>query len=240
MAQALAEAGATVIVSGRDEEARSKIEESAQSKGLNIRAIYGEVSTQGGCADLISEFQRKSDRLDVLVNNAGANDAYGSLDQYPYDQWAKSFSLNATGVFEVSRLLIPMLRESASRENPSRIIVSGSIDGERPSDLSSYAYGASKAAASHIARGLAKALVKDSINVNCLILGPFKTRMMVEAMPHIRSAVGMAVPIDQMVPVGTIGQYADIAGPVTLLASRAGRYITGETITIDGGLTTLR
>lgn len=240
IARGLAEAGAEVLVTSRQEEMRTKVEASAESRGLNIKALDAEIDSEAGCRNLADKVREMWDGLDVLVNNAGANKAYGDFKSYDYSRWAQSFAENAVSVFEMSRLMYPLLVARATADDPGRIITCGSIDGERPSDLNSYSYGASKAASHHVGRNLAKFLVGDHINSNVLVLGPFRTQMMAEAVPHIRQQAGSGFPIDAMTPVGKIGEYSDIAGVAVLLASKAGRYITGETITIDGGLTTLR
>lgn len=240
IARALAEAGAEVVVTSRQQETREKVEASAKARDLSIRAIDGQIDSEEGCQALADRVAGIWDGLDILVNNAGANNAYGDLASYEYRRWAQSFSENAVSVFEMSRLMLPLLVARATEADPARIITCGSIDGARASDLNSYSYGASKAASHHIGKHLAKALVGRHINSNVLVLGPFKTQMMIDALPHVRRFAGTAVSIDSMAPVGKIGEYSDIAGIAILLASSAGRYITGETITIDGGLTTLR
>lgn len=240
IARGLAEAGAEVIVTSRQEQMRSKVEASAQARGLSIRAIEADISSQEGCQRLADQIEAIWDGLDILINNAATNAFYEDLPSFPYDQWAQSFADNAISAFETSRLLLPLLEARASAESPARIITCGSIDGDRPSDLNNFSYGASKAALHHIGRTLAKALVARHINSNVLALGPFKTQMMAGAVPHIRRYAGPGFPIESMAPVGKIGEYADIAGVAVMLASAAGRYITGSVITIDGGLTTLR
>jgi len=240
IARALAEAGAEVIVTSRSSETREKIETLADERGLSIRAISGRVDTEDGCREIAEQISDRWDGIDILVNNAGENNSYDALETYAYDIWSRSFSTNATSVFEMTRLMLPLLGARASEESPGRVIVIGSIDGARPSDLSSFAYGASKAASHLIGRALAKHLVRQHINVNTLTLGMFRTSMLVEAIPQIRSQIGLTLRPDDATPVGAVGGYADIAGAILMLAGPTGRYITGESITIDGGLTTLR
>jgi NAD(P)-dependent dehydrogenase (short-subunit alcohol dehydrogenase family) len=165
------------------------------------------------------------------MNNAGA--AWGEpLETFPYHAWAKLMGVNVTPVFHLTRELLPLLEAAASDDDPARIINLGSIMGTQPVSDGNYAYTASKAAVHHLTRNLALELSGRRITVNALAPGPFQSRMM-------NAFVGTddkASRTGRLVPLGRIGTPDDIAGATIFLISRAGRYVTGAILPIDGGL----
>lgn len=118
-------------------------------------------------------------------------------------------------------------------EDPARVINIGSIDGLRTPSVENYSYSASKAAVHMLTRHLAKRLAADHITVNAIAPGPFESKMMAYALddPEVREAVVQEVPLKR------IGRPDDVAGLTLLLASRAGSYMTGTVIPLDGGIT---
>jgi NAD(P)-dependent dehydrogenase (short-subunit alcohol dehydrogenase family) len=128
---------------------------------------------------------------------------------------------------------LPLLRAAARPEDPARVINIGSIDGLRTPSVENYSYSASKAAVHMLTRHLAKRLASEHITVNAIAPGPFESKMMAWALddPERREA------IEQEVPLARIGRPDDVAGLTLLLASRAGSYLTGTVIPLDGGIT---
>ena len=172
-------------------------------------------------------------RLDVLVNNAGAT--WGApLEAYPESAFDKLWAVNVKAVFHLTTALLPALRASASADDPARVINIGSIDGIRVPWMEVYAYSATKAAVHMLTRSLAHQLARERITVNAIAPGPFESKMMAFALddPASRAA------IEQQVPLGRIGRPDDMAGTAIYLASRAGAYLTGAVIPVDGGITT--
>jgi len=231
IANGLVRAGARVIVSSRKS---ADVEAAAQELSAlgDCHAIPADISTQNGAQALAAATRERFPSLDILVNNAGA--VWGApLEEFPAAGWQKILSTNVEGVFHLTVALLPELRASASAEDPARVINIGSIDGLRTPSVENYSYSASKAAVHMLTRHLAKRLASEHITVNAIAPGPFESKMMAWALenPELRSAV------EQEVPLGRIGRPDDVAGLTLLLASRAGAYMTGTVIPLDGGIT---
>jgi NAD(P)-dependent dehydrogenase (short-subunit alcohol dehydrogenase family) len=231
IARGLVQGGARVIVSSR------KVEDvEASAKELvelgDCVAIPGDISTPEGAAELAAATQARFEQLDILVNNAGA--VWGApLEEFPPVGWEKVLHTNVEGIFHLTVGLLPALRASASADDPARVINIGSIDGLRAPSVENYSYSASKAAVHQLTRHLAKRLAPENITVNAIAPGPFESKMMAWALedPARREAV------EQEVPLGRIGRPDDVAGLTIMLASRAGAYMTGTVIPLDGGIT---
>jgi NAD(P)-dependent dehydrogenase (short-subunit alcohol dehydrogenase family) len=164
------------------------------------------------------------------VNNAGAN--WGApLEEYPDAAWDKVLALNVKAVFQLTRACLPQLEAAASAADPARVINTGSIDGLHVPLLETYAYSASKAAVHHLTRVLAMKLAPKHITVNAIAPGPFESKMMAETLQRFGDAIKAGCPL------GRIGEPEDMAGVAIYLASRAGSYLTGTVIPVDGGIT---
>lgn len=230
IARALVQGGARVIVSSRKQgDVESAAAELAQLG--DCEAIPGDVSSPEGAAALASAVQERFPSLDVLVNNAGA--VWGApLEEFPAGGWDKVAHTNVEGVFHLTVALLGALRKAATEQIPARVINIGSIDGLRTPAVENYSYSASKAAVHMLTRHLAKRLASDHITVNAIAPGPFQSKMMaVLEDPDVRAQ------IEAEVPLGRIGRPDDVAGLTLLLASRAGSYMTGTVIPLDGGIT---
>ena len=129
--------------------------------------------------------------------------------------------------------LLPLLRAAATAADPARVINVGSIDGLITSGVEHYAYSSSKAGVHMLTQHLARRLAPEKITVNAVAPGPFESKMMAWALddPEIRAG------IEASVPLGRVGDPDDMAGAVIYLASRAGRYLTGVILPVDGGIT---
>ena len=231
IARGLVQAGARVIVSSRKTE---EIEAAARelAEHGDCVAIPGDVATPEGVAALAQATQARFPRLDILVNNAGAT--WGApFEEFPWAGWEKVMHTNVQGIFELTVALLGALRAAASAAEPARVINIGSVDGLRTPSVENYSYSASKAAVHMLTRHLAKRLASEHVTVNAIAPGPFESRMMAWALddPENRAS------IEQMVPLGRIGRPDDVAGLTLFLASRAGAYLTGTVIPLDGGIT---
>jgi NAD(P)-dependent dehydrogenase (short-subunit alcohol dehydrogenase family) len=169
----------------------------------------------------------------VLVNNAGAN--WGApLAEFPDSAWDKVLALNLKAPFHLIRACLPLLQEAATPGDPApRVINVGSIDGIQVPLLETYAYSASKAAVHHLTRVLARRLA-PRVTVNAIAPGPFESKMMAETLERFREGIVASCPL------GRIGEPEDMAGVAIYLASRAGAYVTGAVIPVDGGIATTR
>jgi NAD(P)-dependent dehydrogenase (short-subunit alcohol dehydrogenase family) len=231
IARGLVQAGARVIVSSRKAADVEGAAEELSASG-DCHAIPADISTQDGAQALAAATRERFASLDILVNNAGA--VWGApLEEFPAAGWQKILTTNVEGIFHLTVALLPELRAAASVEDPARVINIGSIDGLRVPSVENYSYSASKAAVHMLTHHLAKRLASEHITVNAIAPGPFESKMMAWALedPELRAGV------EGEVPLGRIGRPDDVAGLTLLLASRAGAYMTGTVIPLDGGIT---
>jgi NAD(P)-dependent dehydrogenase (short-subunit alcohol dehydrogenase family) len=217
--------GAKVYISSRKAPA---CEETAAELGPNCIPLPQDVSTVAGCKALAEQFAAHESKLDILVNNAGA--AWGvPFEEFPEQGWDKVMDLNVKSPFFLTQALFDPLKAAASHERPGKVINITSIDGLRLNPWETYSYQASKAALIYLTKRMAARLIRDSINVTSIAPGAFASEMNRAARDH-----GDAVA--QSIPAKRIGVDEDIAGTAIYLASRAGDYVIGETIAVDGGL----
>jgi NAD(P)-dependent dehydrogenase (short-subunit alcohol dehydrogenase family) len=231
IARGLVQAGARVIVSSRKAE---DVEGAARllSESGDCEAIPGDVSRPEGAAALAAATRARFPALDILVNNAGTT--WGApLEDFPASGWDKVAHTNVEGVFHLTVALLPALRAAAGADEPARVINIGSIDGLRTPAVENYSYSASKAAVHMLTRHLAKRLASEHITVNAIAPGPFESKMMAFLLDDVESREI----VEQSVPLGRIGRPDDIAGLTLFLCSRAGSYVTGNVIPLDGGIT---
>jgi NAD(P)-dependent dehydrogenase (short-subunit alcohol dehydrogenase family) len=232
IARGLVEAGARVVIASRKTADIEAAGEELRALGACEAALTADLSSPEGAAALADQVREHFDALHVLVNNAGA--AWGApLEEFPASGWDKVIDTNLEGIFHLTVGLLPALRAAASEENPARVINIGSVDGIRAPDVENYSYSASKAAVHMLTRHLAKRLAPEHITVNAIAPGPFESKMMAFMLgtPEGRAAV------EKMVPLRRIGRQDDVAGLTLFLSSRAGAYMTGAVIPLDGGIT---
>ena len=191
-------------------------------------ALPIDISSNTGCELLASEFIKREPRLDILVNNAGA--AWGAeFDEFPESGWDKVMNLNVKSLFFLTKALHKPLRAAASAEQPAKVINIASIDGIFVNPMETYSYAASKAAVIHLTRRMATRLIKEHINVTAIAPGAFASDMNKAARDH-------GDVLAKRIPAGRIGTDEDMAGLAIFLASRAGDYVVGNAIAIDGGV----
>jgi NAD(P)-dependent dehydrogenase (short-subunit alcohol dehydrogenase family) len=232
IARGFVEAGARVYVSSRKAEA---CEETAKelSRAGECVALPADVASDAECRRLAEELGRREPALHVLVNNAGAN--WGApYAEYPDSAWDKVLATNVKAVFNLTRACTPLLEKAASEDDPARVINIGSVDGLGVPLLETYAYSASKAAVHHLTRVLARRLAPSRITVNAVAPGPFESKMMAATLERFGDAIRDSNPLKR------IGRPEDMAGVAIYLASRAGAYVTGAVIPVDGGLSTTK
>jgi NAD(P)-dependent dehydrogenase (short-subunit alcohol dehydrogenase family) len=187
-----------------------------------------DVSSVDGCKALAAAFAAHEEKLDILVNNAGA--AWGGpFEDFPEVGWDKVMDLNVKGPFFLTQALYPQLKAAASQAQPAKVINIGSIDGIRLNPWETYSYHASKAAILYLTKRMAARLIQDQINVTAIAPGAFASDMNRAARDH-----GDAVA--RNIPNHRIGGAEDMAAAAIYLASNAGNYVVGDTITVDGGV----
>ncbi len=231
IARGLVAAGARVIVSSRKADDVREAARSLAELGDCV-AVPADVSSPEGAAELAEAVRERFPELNILVNNAGAS--WGApLEEFPPGGWDRVAHTNVEGVFHLTVGLLGELRAAATREDPARVINIGSIDGLRTPSFENYSYSASKAAVHMLTRHLAKRLAADHITVNAIAPGPFESKMMAFMLEDAESRAM----VEAGVPLGRIGRPSDIAGLTLFLSSRAGAYMTGTVIPLDGGIT---
>lgn len=222
--------GARVYISARKAEAcdRAAAEMSALGPCVSLPA---DVSTADGIRDLVAAYARHESTLDILVNNAGA--AWGApFDEFPESGWDKVVDLNLKAPFFLTQALAPMLRAAAT-DHLAKVIHIASIDGLSVNPMETYSYAASKAGLMHLTRRMALRLAPERIAVSAIAPGAFASDMNRTARDHADAVV-------PRIPGGRIGTPEDMAGAAIFLASRAGDYVMGATLTVDGGSSLVR
>jgi NAD(P)-dependent dehydrogenase (short-subunit alcohol dehydrogenase family) len=229
IAQGFVEAGATVYISSRKADACAEVAGELSKLGTCI-GLPADLSTEEGCRELAAELSSLVDHLDILVNNAGAT--WGTpLADFDEAAFEKVLALNVKGVFHLTKFLVPLLQAAGTVDEPSRVINIGSIDGIQVPALETYSYSASKAAVHQLTRHLAKRLAPE-ITVNAIAPGPFESKMMAATLEAFGTQIAASAPLKR------IGRPDDMAGAAIFLSSRAGAYLTGAIIPVDGGIAT--
>ena len=230
IARGFVEAGVKTYISSRKADVCDAVAAELSRVGTCV-SLPADLGTEAGCRQLADAIASREQRLDILVNNAGAN--WGApLADFPDDGWEKVFALNVKAIFHLTRFLVPLLEKAASEDDPARVINIGSIDGLQAPMLETYAYSSSKAAVHHLTRTLAHRLAAQRITVNAIAPGPFESKMMAETLQRFGDQIRASCPL------GRIGRPDDMAGTAIFLSSRAGSYLTGAVIPVDGGIST--
>jgi NAD(P)-dependent dehydrogenase (short-subunit alcohol dehydrogenase family) len=227
VAQGFVEAGAKVYIASRSADVCDKV--AAELSNLpgdgECVSLPTDVSTEAGCRSLADAVKEREASLDILVNNAGIQ---GALSMRSHDEaaWQEVLAVNLQAVFHLTRAFRPQLKKASSEGYP--VLNVGSVAGLRPQLLEAYAYASSKAALHHLTGHLAR-LLGPEITVNTMALGPFESKMMETTLAVFGDTVARAVPLKR------IGRPSDVAGTAIFLSSRAGSYLTGAIVPVEGG-----
>lgn len=231
IAEGLLQAGATVAITSRKADVCEAAAAEMAALGTCI-ALPCDLSSPEAAVELAARVRMAcGGQLHIIVNNAGKTWG-GPIDSYPDKAWPGVMMVNVQAPFTLLRELLPELEAAATAADPARVINIGSVAGKVTERLSAYAYSASKAAVHMLSRDLAGDLAGRNINVNAVMPGFFPTKMTA----HIRDEDGVDATVLAHIPMGRLGQADEIAGTIVFLSSRAGAYITGAEIPVDGGL----
>ena len=222
--------GAKVYISSRKAAVCEQTAKELSALGACI-ALPADVSSVEGAQALAKAYAAHEAKLDILVNNAGAA-WLAEFDKFPELGWDKVVDLNLKAPFFLTQALIGLLREGA-KGHPAKVINIASIDGVSVNPQETYSYAASKAGLIHLTRRMALQLIKDNIVVSAIAPGAFRSDMNTLARDH-------ADEVSKHIPAGRVGEDEDMAGAAIYLASRAGDYVVGSTLTVDGGVTHAR
>ncbi|WP_238547398.1 SDR family oxidoreductase [Actinoplanes friuliensis] len=230
IARGLLQAGARVVISSRDAGACAQAQEQLSGFG-EVRAIPADLSRHDECRRLAGLVTAGSERLDILVNNAGAM-WDEPLETFPDAGWDTVVDLNLKAPFWLVQALLPALRKAGSADNPARIVNIGSIAAIHVPHRPNYSYSSSKAALHQLTRVLARELGPQHVTVNAVAPGAFPSAMMAATLDELGEAIAAAAPLRR------IGRDDDMAGVAVFLSGRAGAYLTGAVIPVDGGIAT--
>jgi len=227
IASGFVDAGVKVYISSRKADVCEQVAAELSERGTCI-ALPADLSTEAECLRLAAEVAEREDHLDILVNNAGAT--WGApLADFDEAAWERVLALNVKGVFHLTKGLTPLLQAAGTADEPARVINIGSIDGIHVPVMETYSYSASKAAVHQLTRHLARHLAPE-ITVNAIAPGPFESKMMAATLDAFGEQIKAQAPLKR------IGRPDDMAGTAIFLASRAGAYLTGAIIPVDGGI----
>jgi len=222
--------GATVYISARKAAACDATAAELSTLGTCV-SLPADVSTPAGIAGLVAAYSAREAKLDILVNNAGA--AWGApFDEFPESGWDKVVDLNLKSPFFLTQALHALLIKGGAAQ-PAKVINIASIDGQTVNPQETYSYAASKSGLIHLSKRMALRLIQDNIVVNAICPGAFASEMNKDARDH-----GEAVAA--RIPARRVGVDDDMAAAAIYLASRAGDYVVGTTLTVDGGVNLVR
>lgn len=230
IATGLAAAGAKVYICARTEaKVKAAAEEISAATGGSCIGLTADLSTLAGIDALVATVAASESALHILVNNAGTM-ADAPIDDYGEADWDQVIDLNLKAPFFILQKFLPLLRAGGTAERPASLINIGSVGALKVGPKENYAYQASKSAIHWMAKGLAKRLGREHITANVIAPGFFESEMTVITSDEMRKMV------EGMVPRGRVGTPEDLAGTAIYLASRAGAYVTGSVIPVEGGL----
>jgi NAD(P)-dependent dehydrogenase (short-subunit alcohol dehydrogenase family) len=230
IAEGYVRSGVRVYISARKAEACDATAKELAELGHCV-SLPADVSTTAGIQELVAAYRGHESTLDIIVNNAGA--AWGApFDEFPESGWDKVMDLNVKTPFFLTQALKPEL-VAATSEHLAKVINIASIDGISINPMETYSYHASKAGLIQLTRRMAVRLIEDGIVVSAIAPGAFASNMNRDARDH-------ADEIKDDIPSGRIGTGEDMAAAAIYLASRAGDYVVGATLVVDGGATHAR
>jgi NAD(P)-dependent dehydrogenase (short-subunit alcohol dehydrogenase family) len=229
--EGLLRAGATVVFTSRKADICDAAAAEMTSLGTCI-PLAADLSSPDAAVDLANRFRTAAgNKLHILVNNAGKT--WGApVDSFPDKGWPGVMMVNLQAPFTLLRELLPELTAAGSSDDPSRVINIGSAAGKSPQGLNAYSYSASKAAIHMLSRDLAGDLADRNITVNAVLPGYFPTNMTA----HMRNEEAVDPALLAKIPMRRLGRPEEIAGLIVFLSSRAGSYVTGAEIPVDGGI----
>jgi len=228
MAEQMAKAGAKVVVSSRKAEPCEAVAAEINDAGGEAIAIPCHIGHKEQLQNLVDQTLATWGRIDILVCNAAANPFYGSLSDIPDELFDKTMETNVRSNVWLATMVAPQMRA----RKDGVIIITSSIGGLK-GDANLGVYAISKAADMQLARNLAVEWGPDNIRVNCIAPGLVRTDM-ARALwenPETYKRVCATAPLQR------IGEPDEIAGAAVFLASKAGSFMTGQTMVIDGGVT---
>ena len=225
MARGLAEAGADIVIASRNEaELQAALGEILAGTGRKGHYVVTDVSNRDEVKKLAQEAVGKMGKIDILVNNAGMN-APQAIDAITDETWDRVLEVNLSSVMALTRAIVPQMKE----RRWGRVVHISSVLGQTSKEKRN-AYSATKSALIGLARASALDLGPFNVTVNCIAPGPFLTDMPMSILSDAEKQV-----FADRTALGRWAQPRELVGPVLMLCSEAGSYVTGQTIFVDGG-----
>ena len=231
MATTLGEAGANIVICSRNLEQCLQTAEKMKKKGINVLAVSCDVSKKSDIDQVIEQTMKTYGAIDILVNNSGTSWMAPFAD-YPEDKWDKVMDVNVKGTFLFSQAVSKKMAE----QNRGKIINLSSVtglQGTHPYILDAIAYSTSKGALINLTKELAVKLAPHNIQVNAIAPGFFPTKITAAAFESHKKQIAAKIPAQRL------GKLEDLNGIILFLSGDASNYITGQTIAIDGGLSSM-
>jgi NAD(P)-dependent dehydrogenase (short-subunit alcohol dehydrogenase family) len=229
MAEGLARAGASVVVSSRDQ---TRCDETAadirESTGRDVEGVACHVGDWDAVPEAVARMHDRFGRIDVLVNNAGISPAPDPVATISRDLWRKVFAVNLEGPLRMAQCVIPIMREQGGGS-----IINIATMAAYSGGSAVCAYGASKAGLVNLTKSMAMEWAPSNIRVNVLSPGPFHSEMVAGA---ARLKPGFLDMIANGTLMKRVADPAEIVGPVVYLASDASSFVTGDDISVSGGM----
>ncbi|MXO85953.1 SDR family oxidoreductase [Altererythrobacter aurantiacus] len=221
----LAAGAARVYIVARKKE---QVDETSAELGEKVIGLVGDLSQMDGITALTDELSAREEKLDILVNNAGA--AWGEpFEDFSEAGWDRTMDLNLKTPFFLTQKLHKLLKAAATEDRPAKVLMIASIDGMRSNPWPTWPYQASKAGLIHMTRRLAAELLPDNIIVSGIGPGAFPSAMN-------KAARDQEDVVKKGIPARRVGVTEDMAAGAIYLLSRAGDYVVGTTLPIDGGV----
>jgi NAD(P)-dependent dehydrogenase (short-subunit alcohol dehydrogenase family) len=227
--EGLARAGASVVVSSRKQERCDQVVADIRAAGGKAVGIACHVGDWDAIPQFVDAVVNEYGRIDVLFNNAGINPMVEDINSVSFDLWRKVFNVNVEGALRMSQCVAPVMRDNGG----GSIINVGSMEGYSPSHPRSVVYGAAKAALRNLTLSMANTWCPWAVRVNLLCPGPFATEMLLDAEREFPGALAM---LAGMNPQNRVADLHEIIGPALYLASDASSFVTGDDITVSGGM----
>ena len=226
MAKGMAEAGAAIVVAGRDAAKNAAAVKEIQDLGATASAIAVDVLKEDSCRALIADTVKRHGRLDILVNNAGIN-IRKQPQEYTLAEWHKVLDSNLTSAFLCSQAAYPAMKKAGA----GKVINIGSMMSIFGAAFAT-AYAASKGGMVQMTKAMATAWAKDNIQVNSILPGWIDTALTRRAREQVQ---GLHESVLKRTPASRWGVPDDFAGIAVFLAAPASDFVTGASITVDGG-----
>jgi gluconate 5-dehydrogenase len=224
IAGALASAGASIIINGRDTEGLGNVAETLASKGAAVKALAFDVANEESVQDAISYCEAELGAIDILVNNAGMQ-FRSPLQDFPTDKFEQVMSVNVTSVFHVSRTVA---RHMIGRRQGKIINICSIMSAVSRPSIAPYA--ASKAAVANLTRGMATDWARHGLNINGIAPGYFRTELNTALLADPQFNAWL----EQRTPMGRWGDVEELGGAAVFLASEASSFVNGHILYVDG------